>query len=135
MRFFCHVNVNSRNYIYNFVRFLMFQCHVVFPHYILSHEERYFPSPEQFVPERWLRDDPNHDADQQTGSSMCEHARRVHRQQKDVGIHPFASLPFGFGRRMCIGKRFAEAELQLLLAKVGKSSFTFFPNSLVFPVQ
>ncbi|CAG9795631.1 unnamed protein product [Diatraea saccharalis] len=30
--------------------------HVVFPHYIMSNDEKYFPSPQKYVPERWLRD-------------------------------------------------------------------------------
>lgn len=118
---------------------------MVFPHYILSNEEKYFPSPQEYVPERWLRDNEmkekrcpmarlsaeqklrncdkervsaSSDVERVTGSSEEEQATAVWRKQKEVGIHPFASLPFGFGRRMCIGKRFAEAELQLLLAKV-----------------
>lgn len=102
----------------------------MFPHYILSNEERYFPSPQDYIPERWLRDDAMK-IDTLTlkdGSSKCptrskvggdmDGIAQVCRRQREVGIHPFASLPFGFGRRMCIGKRFAEAELQLLLAKV-----------------
>ncbi|CAK1584691.1 unnamed protein product [Parnassius mnemosyne] len=121
-------------------------CHVVFPHYILSNDERYFPSPEEYVPERWLREDliEKNGTNKQNngkefdsfktkgqisleyldeikqGSIECQHARTmsIWRKQKELGIHPFASLPFGFGRRMCIGKRFAEAELQLLLAKM-----------------
>ncbi|CAH1640354.1 unnamed protein product [Spodoptera littoralis] len=101
--------------------------HVVFPHYILSNEERYFPSPKEYVPERWLRDNEVRAPDQAPSGSItnadkpgCPYTRamEVCRKQKEVGIHPFASLPFGFGRRMCIGKRFAEAELQLLLAKI-----------------
>ena len=40
-----------------------------------------FPEPEKFKPERWSR------------------------ENKDLP-NPFASLPFGFGRRMCVGKVF-----------------------------
>lgn len=124
--------------------FLHFQSHIVFPHYILSNEERYFPSPQEYVPERWLRENEvekngfkqcpidhsrmkNDSEDRELkqpsrseGSDICEHSKAfaIWHKQKEMGIHPFASLPFGFGRRMCIGKRFAEAELQLLLAKV-----------------
>ncbi|XP_045527480.1 probable cytochrome P450 49a1 [Pieris brassicae] len=84
--------------------------HVVFPHYIMSNDERYFPSPQEFVPERWLRG--------QSIDTTDSNAATVCKKQKEIGIHPFASLPFGFGRRMCIGKRFAEAELHILLAKI-----------------
>lgn len=58
--------------------------------------------------------------DMKQGPDHCQ-AKTIWEKQKEVGIHPFASLPFGFGRRMCIGKRFAEAELQLLLAKVNSN--------------
>ena len=39
----------------------------------------YFPEPEKFKPERWSRDNPE-------------------------PPNAFASLPFGFGRRMCVGE-------------------------------
>lgn len=72
------------------------QTHVIFPHYVLSNKESYFPEPTKFIPERWLKNE--------------------EQSQKD--IHRFVSLPFGYGRRTCIGRRFAEAELAILLSKV-----------------
>lgn len=74
--------------------------HVIFPHLVVSNSEEYFENPEKFQPERWLK---NKDTE---GCPM---------QKK---IHPFVSLPFGYGRRSCLGRRFAEAELQILLAKI-----------------
>ena len=53
-----------------------------------------FRDPEQFLPERWLRSNPE---------SKC--------------AHPFSSIPFGFGPRMCVGRRFAEVQIYCLIIK------------------
>ncbi|XP_050714507.1 probable cytochrome P450 49a1 isoform X2 [Eriocheir sinensis] len=50
--------------------------------------------PQDFLPERWLRHRPY-------GS-----------------IHPCASIPFSFGSRMCIGRRIAEQEIYIFLARM-----------------
>ncbi|XP_014260193.1 probable cytochrome P450 49a1 [Cimex lectularius] len=68
---------------------------VVFQHYVICNSERYFDSPEKFEPERWLK-------------------------ESNKNYHPFASLPFGFGKRMCIGRRYADLEMQTLIAKIIK---------------
>ncbi|KAF6217028.1 hypothetical protein GE061_001381 [Apolygus lucorum] len=65
---------------------------IVFQHYAISNSNDYFEDAESFKPERWLA--------------------------KNNNYHPFASLPFGFGKRMCLGRRFADLELQTLIAKV-----------------
>lgn len=62
----------------------------------IQRQDKYFKEANQFVPERWLRG-----KDQES-------------------VHPFASLPFGFGSRSCIGKRFAEQEVSLALIKILK---------------
>ncbi|XP_012280631.1 probable cytochrome P450 301a1, mitochondrial [Orussus abietinus] len=67
-------------------------------HSTLSRDERYFPNPEMFIPERWLRDN---------ASGLSAKT-----------AHPFAYMPFGFGPRMCIGRRFAELEIETLAMKV-----------------
>lgn len=54
-----------------------------------------FPNPEQFQPERWL-----------------------HKTQAARNVNPFTLLPFGFGYRMCVGRRFAEMEMYTALAKL-----------------
>eukprot|EP00794_Sanderia_malayensis_P016875 gene16875-18580_t len=61
----------------------------------VCHDEKHFDKPEAFRPERWLRDG-----------------------KEEQKIHPFASLPFGYGVRGCLGKRLAELELQLLLSRI-----------------
>ncbi|CAG9759686.1 unnamed protein product [Ceutorhynchus assimilis] len=73
--------------------------HVIFPHLVVSNVDNYFKQPQKFIPERWLKN--------VTG---CPH-----NQEK---IHPFVSLPFGYGRRSCLGRRFAETELNIMLAKI-----------------
>lgn len=52
-----------------------------------------FPDPQKFYPDRWLN-----------------RATQTH--------NPFTVLPFGFGVRMCIGRRFAEMEMYTALAKL-----------------
>lgn len=65
--------------------------------------EEYVTDAATFRPERWLK--PN-----QGGV--------------EGKLHPFASLPYGYGARMCLGRRFADLEMQILLAKVRTSEFT-----------
>ncbi|XP_078574367.1 1,25-dihydroxyvitamin D(3) 24-hydroxylase, mitochondrial-like isoform X5 [Branchiostoma floridae x Branchiostoma japonicum] len=65
--------------------------------YAMGRDPQLFPDPDEFKPERWLR----------TGEAHDE-------------INPYSSLPFGFGPRSCLGRRVAEVELQLLLAKMSQ---------------
>lgn len=71
------------------------QTHTVMCTRVMSHDERYVPRPNEYLPERWL---PGHD----------------HIKLKN----PFVHIPFGFGPRMCAGKRFADMEMEVLLARV-----------------
>ncbi|KAF4526692.1 hypothetical protein B566_EDAN010122 [Ephemera danica] len=61
---------------------------------VIGRLDQYFPDADKFIPERWLR-----------GPS----------QHKN---HPFVYLPFGFGPRQCVGMRFANLELETLVARV-----------------
>jgi len=63
----------------------------------MGRDEEVFENAEAFKPERWLR-------------------------KKDFVLteaaEAFSSIPFGFGTRMCLGRRIAELELHLLLARI-----------------
>lgn len=67
----------------------------------MCYSEKYYKNAKQFNPKRWLK-----------GAQV-------------EAIDPFTSLPFGFGARMCIGRRLAEQKMYLILSKV------FFP---LFPL-
>ncbi|XP_073962347.1 cytochrome P450 CYP12A2-like isoform X1 [Choristoneura fumiferana] len=64
----------------------------------MSKIEEEYPNPDEFIPERWLaeKDDPLYHGN----------------------AHPFSSVPFGFGTRMCIGRRIAELETETFITKV-----------------
>jgi cytochrome P450 family 4 len=56
----------------------------------MHYDEKYFPEPEKFWPERF--------ADQEVGPTK---------------IHPFAYIPFSAGYRNCIGQKFALNEIKM----------------------
>lgn len=68
---------------------------MVFPTVITGSMEEYVSNADQFVPERWLKG-----------------------ENENCKLHRFASLPYGYGARMCLGRRFADLEIQVLLAKL-----------------
>jgi cytochrome P450 len=75
------------------------QVQLVFPTIVTGNMEQYVNRAAEFLPERWLKS---------PGDSLYR-------------IHPFASLPYGHGARMCLGRRFADLEIQILLAKASAS--------------
>ena len=69
---------------------------VAMSQFVTSNDEEYFGKSDKFLPERFLKSHPD---------------------ESIKSKHPFAYLPFGFGSRMCIGKRFAELEMEILISK------------------
>lgn len=77
------------------------QC--VFPTIVTGNMEEYVTDAGSFKPERWMK--------KSEGGF-------------EGNLHPFASLPYGYGARMCLGRRFADLEMQILLVKVRIFQFT-----------
>ncbi|XP_005177073.1 cytochrome P450 CYP12A2-like [Musca domestica] len=67
----------------------------------LNHDERYYPRANEFLPERWLR--------QEKGTAT---------ESSLKPSSPFVFLPFGFGPRSCIGRRIVEMEIELGIARL-----------------
>ena len=74
----------------NFGAKLLFQTSVIYSNFLAGRAEELFPDPLKFKPERWLN----------TGNNE---------------IHPYASIPFGLGPRMCIGELRLRIIIQLSL--------------------
>lgn len=69
----------------------------------LSSDE-FFPQASEFLPERWLRSPKD-------SESKCP--------ANDLKLkNPFVFLPFGFGPRMCVGRRIVDMELELGTARL-----------------
>jgi len=67
----------------------------ILAHRHMSRSDRHVPLASSFLPSRWLRNSSHHHP-----------------------IHPFVSLPWGFGPRMCIGRKVAELEMFTLLTAI-----------------
>ncbi|NXW67250.1 CP27B protein, partial [Hirundo rustica] len=87
-------------------------------HYATSRDSRFFPAPDAFRPERWLR---HRDTDDTPGDAPGDApGDNPGDTPGDTpgSRHPFASLPFGLGPRSCVGRRLAELQLHMALAQV-----------------
>lgn len=69
--------------------------------HVISRRPEYFPEPDKFIPERWLT---RHQED-------MEFAKHLQPPR-------FSSFPFSHGPRMCVGRRFADLEMQIALIQV-----------------
>ncbi|EDV28482.1 uncharacterized protein TRIADDRAFT_19239 [Trichoplax adhaerens] len=83
------------------------KTYVLIANYVMGRDESVFPNPSQYMPERWLRG-----SDRQGYNSESR----------------FQYLPFGFGPRMCLGKRVAEMEIHTLLSKVSLFKLNLLPQ-------
>ena len=91
-----------------------------------------FDEPDKFKPERWLADHGTNQiresTNQLTGAIeenwLNDHDDGVRNDTSTVQqcpnskIDPFLVLPFGFGKRVCLGRAFSEMEIYVLLAKL-----------------
>ncbi|XP_055847816.1 cytochrome P450 CYP12A2-like [Episyrphus balteatus] len=73
---------------------------IAMPSQILMRDEKFYPRPNDFIPERWLRD---------VDKAECPMAKNV---------NAFVFLPFGFGPRTCIGRRISDLELETALCRL-----------------
>ena len=90
--------------------------------------EIHFTQADKFVPERWSRDQIENQ--QSADGGVCPMAA-------SKASNPFVYLPFGFGPRMCIGKRIVEMELEIALARIIRNFHVEFnyPEEDVFSLQ
>ena len=73
----------------------------------MGRDEKLFEDAEAFRPERWLR---------KKGTIPSDTAEA------------FSSIPFRFGIQMCLGRRIAELELHLLLARIVQQFEISYPS-------
>jgi cytochrome P450 len=71
----------------------------IFANFLVANtSDNNFKDPQRFRPERWLND-----------------------ERKE--INPFVLLPFGHGNRMCAGRRFAQLQLEMVIAHIVRAYY------------
>ncbi|XP_077994779.1 1,25-dihydroxyvitamin D(3) 24-hydroxylase, mitochondrial-like [Glandiceps talaboti] len=77
--------------------------------WLIGRDPQLFQDPLEFKPERWLKEEREH-------------------------FYGTKSIPFGFGPRMCIGKRLAELKIHLALARISQQ-FSLEATTVVEPMM
>uniref|UniRef100_A0A6P4EVS9 Probable cytochrome P450 12c1, mitochondrial n=1 Tax=Drosophila rhopaloa TaxID=1041015 RepID=A0A6P4EVS9_DRORH len=78
--------------------------HLLMNNTFLLKDELLYPQANKFIPERWLR---RKDEDENPSEILM-----------NKNSNPFIYLPFGFGPRMCVGRRIVDLELELTAANL-----------------
>ena len=81
---------------------------VAIPPYLVHRHPDFWPDPAGFDPRRFLRDEHGSDTDDGNGRAASQDR------------HRYAYIPFGGGRRACVGASFAELETVLVLATIAR---------------
>ena len=84
------------------------QTLVICETWVASLQSVNYENPREFIPERWLNGTKN--------------------------VHPFLTVPFGAGKRMCPGKRIAEQEMLVVASKVNIIQY-FISMNVLFNVM
>jgi len=82
---------------------------VIMSQYVVHRDPRWWPAPNQFMPERWI----SQSASSVSAVAPLDSASPVARPK-------YAYFPFGGGSRICIGESFAWTEAILLLATIAQ---------------
>lgn len=76
------------------------------PIWCIQRDERNFPDPLEFRPERWV---------ERKGDKWCE---RVYKGEQNDAGNPDAFVAFSAGARSCAGQRFAMQEMSIVLSTI-----------------
>ncbi|KAF0972815.1 hypothetical protein FDP41_009064 [Naegleria fowleri] len=95
---------------------------------LMHRDEKYWPEPDEFIPERFLKKkehEDHHDDNTEPVTPqefIATPKMEVTCFNPHIVLHhnPFAYAPFGIGNRICIGRNFAEVEAVFTLALLAK---------------